>query len=436
MRPTHKPNESRLLRWQVLTVAVMVVGYSGYYLCRSNFSVALEMIVDELAAGGMDSDQARIRLGDIASAGTLAYALGKFLSGGIGDFLGGRRNLLLGMLGSVLFTVIFALGGTLPVFTLAWLCNRLVQSLGWVGMVKVTSRWFSFSSYGTVMAVISLSFLFGDAAARKFMGMLIDHGFRWQEVFYVAAGVLFGLFALSTFLLKETPRAIGEPEPESNPLCLYGVEGEEPRPPGIAALLLPLLRSRVFWYVCLLSLGLTLMRETFNTWTPSYFTKVLGLSKAEAAGQSGIFPLFGGASVLVAGFLSDQLGRGGRAIIIFWGLLLAGIALVALAHIDVGESKQAPIWLVGLIAFLMIGPYSYLAGAIALDFGGKRGSATACGIIDGVGYLGGALAGGSFARVLVAYGWAGAFTALAVVAWLSCIAAALYWLDQRLRLMA
>ena len=45
------------------------------------------------------------------------------------------------------------------------------------------------------------------------------------------------------------------------------------------------------------------------------------------------------------------------------------------------------------MAFLLIGPYSYLAGAISLDFGGKRGGATACGIIDGVGYLGGVLAG-------------------------------------------
>jgi sugar phosphate permease len=167
------PNSTRLLRWQVLTVSLMVIGYSGYYLCRSNFSVALPMIIQELGSRGVPADMAKIRLGFIASLGVLAYAIGKFVSGGLSDFLGGRRTFLGGMAGSVLFTVVFALSGGIPLFTLAWTGNRLVQSLGWVGMVKISSRWFSFSSYGTVMGIVSLSFLFGDAAARQFLAVLI-----------------------------------------------------------------------------------------------------------------------------------------------------------------------------------------------------------------------------------------------------------------------
>jgi len=42
------------------------------------------------------------------------------------------------------------------------------------------------------------------------------------------------------------------------------------------------LRSPAFWIVCGLSLGCTLLRETFNTWTPTYFTEVVGLSKMVA----------------------------------------------------------------------------------------------------------------------------------------------------------
>jgi OPA family glycerol-3-phosphate transporter-like MFS transporter len=424
-------NNRRLLRRQVLTLALLVVGYAGYYLCRSNFSVALPMILDDLTARGVDPADAKVRLGAIASLGTLAYALGKFLSGGLSDFLGGRRNFLYGMAGAVLFTVLFALGSTLPVFTLAWIGNRLVQSLGWVGMVKIASRWFSYSTYGTVMGILSLSFLFGDAAARKFMSILIDQGFDWQSVFCTAAAVLSVLYLANVLWLKETPLDIGEPEPAASPQNLFGRHGEEPTPVGIRALLRPLLRSPGFWFVCLLSLGFTLVRETFNTWTPSYFTEVVGLSKAEAAEASALFPLFGGVSVLLAGFLSDWLGRGGRAVLIFFGLVLTGAALMVLGYADLGDSRGWPIWLVALVAFVMIGPYSYLAGAIALDFGGKQGSATACGIIDGVGYLGGVLAGDSMARISVAHGWQGAFAVLAGVAWLSCVAAALFWAEQR-----
>jgi sugar phosphate permease len=80
---------------------------------------------------------------------------------------------------------------------------------------------------------------------------------------------------------------------------------------------------------------------------------------------------------------------------------------------------------------VLIGPYSYLAGAISLDFGGKRGSATASGLIDGVGYLGGVLAGNTVAGISVVWGWTGAFAALAAVAVFSSVVAALYlWEEQ------
>jgi OPA family glycerol-3-phosphate transporter-like MFS transporter len=134
---------------------------------------------------------------------------------------------------------------------------------------------------------------------------------------------------------------------------------------------------------------------------------------------------------MVAGYASDRLGRGGRAAIIFFGLLLTGFTLLILGRADFGRSTFWPVALVTAVALLMLGPYSYLAGAISLDFGGKHGSATACGFIDGVGYLGGVLAGDSIARVSIAYGWKGAFSFLAGVAGLSSAAALAYLLNQR-----
>src|SRR5215475_1027847 len=213
--PTH-----RLRRWQALTVALLVVGYAGYYLCRSNFSVTLPLIIDDLAARGWDANSAKVRLGALASIGVFAYAIGKFLSGGLTDLIGGRRAFLLGAAGAIICTASFALGGGFPVFTLAWTLNRLLQSMGWPGAVKLTSRWFSFSSYGAAMGAISLSFLFGDAVARQFMGWLIEHGVGWRGVFFAAAGVMLIIFLANLLLLKESPREIGETEPQANPLNL------------------------------------------------------------------------------------------------------------------------------------------------------------------------------------------------------------------------
>jgi len=421
----------RLAVWQGLTIALLFIGYAGYYLCRSDFSVSLPLIIDELAAHGMTPAEAKIRLGAVTSIAVLTYAIGKFFLAGIADFLGGKRNFLIGMGGSILFTLLFSLGGGIPVFTLAWIGNRLVQSSGWAGMVKITSRWFSYSSYGAVMGAISLSYLFGDAAARQFMGFLIGRGFGWRGVFQVAAGTLFVIFIANLLLLKESRAQLGLAEPDVNPLNLFGAEGSDPKPSSLRDLLAPLFRSPAFWIVCALSLGTTLVRETFNTWTPTYFHQVVGYSKAEAAGMSAVFPLFGGFAVLLTGFWSDRLGRTGRSAIMFYSLLLCSLALFALGSLRAGAGHGLPAVLVGLVGFLVIGPYAYLAGAIALDFGGKHGSATSSGIIDGVGYLGGILAGDTVARISVSFGWTGAFLALAGVALLSSGAAALLFIGQQ-----
>ena len=263
------------------------------------------------------------------------------------------------------------------------------------------------------------------------MSMLIARGFGWRGVFYLAAATLTVVLLANILLLRETPSRLGFSEPPINPSNLFKEEGEQHRPASLRSLLGAFARSPSFWLVCLLSLGVTLLRETFNLWTPTYFTQAVGLTSADAAQKSALFPLFGGASVLLAGFLSDRFGRIGRAAIVFYGLLLTTVALLTLAFVDIRFSKEVPVWLTALIAFLMIGPYSYFAGAMSLDFGGKQGSATASGLIDCVGYLGGVLSGGSVASISVSWGWKGAFVVLAGVALLSSLAAGVYLRNQQ-----
>ncbi len=423
----------RMRRWQALVLALLVVLYAACYLCRSNFSVTLSLIQQVLVDHGYSKDEAQVRLGTVASLGVLAYAIGKFFTGSVADFLGGRRNILFGMLGSVCFTVLFGLSGAVPLFTLAWFGNRLVQSFVWVGMVKVTGRWFAFGSYGTAMGVVSLSYLFGDAAARRFMGWLLAAGLGWRGVFFVAAGVLFAVFVAVWFWLKESPLDIGEPEPPGNPANVFGAGGEVDTPPSLRELLAPLLTSPVFLTVCVLSLGLTLLRETFNTWSGVLLYRRAGTEPGRRRQPQRPVPVAGG-RVGVAGRLDQRLaGAGGARGVIFFGCFFTAVVLVILGTSDFGAVTLIPVALVSLVGFLMIGPYSYLAGAISLDLGGKRGSATACGIIDGVGYLGGMAAGDTVARVTRDYGWSGTFQALAGVAALTSAVAVVFFVMQRAR---
>jgi sugar phosphate permease len=413
-----------LTPWHGATIALLALGYSGYYFCRSNLSVVVPDLIGNLARHGVSASEAQVRLGFIASAGTIAYAVGKFISGSLADLFGGRRNFLCGMGGSILFTLLFVLGGGFPLFTMAWVGNRLFQSLGWVGLVKVTSRWFSYSTYGTVMAVLSLSYLFGDAGCRWVMGRLIALGFGWRGVFVAAAISLAVLMIANLLLLREAPEDRGLPSPEANPLNVYAQQGQlDDQPPRLGTILRPLLHSVPFWLVCLLSLGTTLLRETFNFWTPTYFVQYVGLTSSLAAECSALFPLFGGISVLAAGVLSDKLGLNGRNLVLVGGMASSTVCLLMLARTPGHASQWAPVVLVTLVGFLLLGPYSYLAGAMSLDFGGKRGAATAAGIIDGVGYLAGWLSGDTVARITVAFGWKNAFLVLSAAAFLTALVA-------------
>jgi OPA family glycerol-3-phosphate transporter-like MFS transporter len=405
---------------QVTTLLLLFGGYASLYFCRADLSVATPLLVAEMSQHGIPHDAAIVRIGTITSLGVLAYALGKLFLGGLGDFWGGRPSFLIGLTGATAFTSLFAASTSAPVMTAAWVASQLTQSLAWAGLLKVSSRWFDYSSHGTVIGILSMSYLVGDAAARHWMGLLILHGVGWRGLFWFAAAVSGSMLLASAWLLRESRTQDGHAPALPNPLNVY----TDSQGQGLSALLSPLLRSRTFVLVCLLSFACTIVRETFNVWTPAYLRDYLGYDPAGAASASAVFPAVGAASVLISGWASDRLGASGRTRILCWGLAAATLALLLVKALPPGSGGSLlPLLAIGAVAFCLLGPYSYLGGALALDFGGARGAAVASGIIDGVGYLGGVLAGDSVARISVSFGWQGVFLALAGTCALAAAAA-------------
>lgn len=421
----------RLRSRQVLTVVLLFGGYAACYFCRADLSVAAPLLIEELGRRGVSHADALVHIGQIASLGVFAYAIGKLFLTGLGDFWGGRPNFLIGLGGATVFTVLFTLGGALPVFTIAWLGNRLTQSIAWAGLIKVSSKWFDFTSHGTIVGILSVSYLIGDAAARQWMGALIHEGYGWRALFYLAAAVAGFFLIANVVLLRESRTELGYPEALPHPQNLYGDSAA--RPASVAALVLPLFKSRAFLLVCLLSLGCTIVRETFNTWTPVYLRDYFGYSMSGAASASAVFPGVGAVSVIATGWLSDRLGANSRPAVMAIGLLATAVALLTLALLRPSAiGPLLPLAAIGTTALCLLGPYSYLGGALAIDFGGKQGAALSSGIIDGVGYLGSVLGGVTVARVSIAFGWKGVFLALAAISFVAAIGAGrLYGLEAR-----
>jgi OPA family glycerol-3-phosphate transporter-like MFS transporter len=414
------PDDSRLRNWQFLTAASLFAGYAGYYICRSNLAVAAPLLTDHETGFGVTKEQ----LGDVTAVGLAGYALGKFTTGPLADRVGGRTIFLAALFLSVAVTVGLAFapryaGPSLGLshvilvpLVVGWGLNRYVQAMGWGGLVLIVGRWFPPGRTATVMGILSMSYLLGDAAAKWYLGQVLAGGAKWESLFLSAAGTLGAIGVAVWFVLKASPGHIGlleYPPPESSVDESATSAWHRYR---------PLLVNRSFLLVCLLSGGLTLIRETFNFWTPTYFREVVGLDPGRAAEWSSVFPLVGAFAALFAGWLADR--RGGRTTVVtipaLFGLVLA---LLAVPLLPAGGNPRLAAAALSAVAVLLIMPYSFLAGAVAIRFGGRGGAATAANLIDTAGYLAGVLSGSLIGRVAERAGWNAAFHVLAVVAGLS-----------------
>ncbi|HSQ55673.1 MAG TPA: MFS transporter [Gemmata sp.] len=419
---------ARLRRWQTITIATLFTGYAGYYVCRSNLSVATPLLLDEYGSRGLT----KRHIGDIASVGLLLYAVGKVLNGLSTEYLGGRRMFLMGLFASVVCTVLFALSplleesfadlatwfglplAVLLPFYIIWGINRFAQSMGWGGLVQIASRWFTPARMATVMGVLSMSYLLGDAAARLFLGEVIGAGFGWRGVFLASAIILGVIGLVALFTLRNRPGDLGLPEPLPHPENVYGADKGHERP-ALRSLLWPLLTSSAFWLVCLMNAGLTLIREAFGLWNPTYLHEVAKLHSDHAAEASFVFPLSGAVSALVAGWLVDR-GGGRYGVVVIPSLLSLLAVLGMLAWLPLEGNAWLAVTLIGAAGFFLLAPYTFCAGVLAVKIGGQRAGATASGLIDTAGYLGALLAGSGIGRLAESYGWGSVFLSLAAVA--------------------
>lgn len=419
---------ARLRTWQGITVSTLFVGYAGYYVCRSVLPVVSNQLVGDPALGIDDRDYGRL-----GAVGIYCYAAGKLLNGVFTEYAGGRFMFLAGMVLSAACVVAFGLTAAFAALLVVWGLNRFVQSMGWCALVKITGRWFTPARLATVMGVLSISYLFGDALARLYLGALVKAGLGWREVFFVAAGTLLWIAAAGAFLLKRSPADLGLPEPPPPPGNVHGAHDHGDGRVPLRALLGPLFASRLFWLVCGMNMGLTAIRETFNFWTPRYLTKAVGMSAEDAGLLSFLFPLCGAVASLAAGWAADRVrGRFGRLLVPLTALTV--LALWAFASADLRGNTPLALTLIGAVAVFLMGPYTYCSGVLAMNLGGKRAGAASTGIIDAIGYLCGAVVSGEVAGYLVKhYGFDPLLDVLLGLAVVTLIVAVAYWVTEERR---
>jgi MFS transporter, OPA family, glycerol-3-phosphate transporter len=402
--------------------------YAFMYMGRYNLNVAKNSL------GAMMTNS---NLGDIFGVGAFVYAVSFLVNGPMVDKFGGKKGIIIGAVGSSVCNVVLGVltyllvthrlrGGMVPVFSAVYGLNMYFQSFGAVSIIKVKAYWFHVRERGTFGAIfgtlISLGIYFAfdwgqaiaDMAKANPQGQigwfhhLIQRLFAvngstvdalWA-LFYIPAAILIFWALLDGWLIKDTPEEAGFP-PFDVADASSGHMGEELT---TAELLKKVFGSKLMLTVAFIALCAGVLRNGVMNWY-AIFAKETGQTGAEFFTKNWGFLACccGIAGGFTGGWVSDRFfqSRRGPPAALSSGsvIILAGVMAVFLfkAPLLVG-------WCAVLISTAAIAVQSVMAATAAPDFGGRKATATASGIVDGFVYLGGSLQSFAVGR-LTAYGW-------------------------------
>jgi sugar phosphate permease len=398
-------------RWPEKTVvlAALFAAYASFYLCRANVDASLPLLSRTF---GYDKEQ----LGRLSSLAIGGYAVGKMSLGPLGDVVGGRRLMLLAVLGSVCASFGFGLSSSLVALTAFAAINRWFQSAGWAGVAHIAVREFEKEEHGTAMGWVSSSYEIGNALTLLLCGWLVRWDLGWRALFVVNPLLFLVIGVVTTHVIGRTAT---RPTPPA-------LAGPATREESVAARIAWLLGRRPFWIALGLSFLLTFVRMGFLTWTPTFLVEVVtrhGGSVSGALLKSAVFPAAGVVGALLAGRFSDRFGPGRRAPVIAASLFVVVASVLALAHGGFADTT-AILALIAVSGLFLLGPYSIVGGVVALDVGTARAASTAAGLIDFVGYVGASLTGVVLGTLAERHGWSAAFDALAFVTLAAAVLAA------------
>ncbi|XP_017546990.1 glucose-6-phosphate exchanger SLC37A1 [Pygocentrus nattereri] len=403
-----------------------------------------------------DKENYKQLLGAMDLSFLFVYAVGMYLSGIIGERLPIRLYLTMGMLTSGLFTCLFGLGYAFNVHSLSFyifvqIANGLVQTTGWPSVVTCIGNWFGKGRRGLIMGLWNSHTSVGNILGSLIAGYYVS--WNWGLSF-VVPGIIIAVMGIICFLfliehpndLKNAGTQNGAVNGQKLHKSWMGINGHkelylqykqgaksqssdmelllsqdrevcvpvqqvvvvksEAEPSAISfrgALCIP---GVVEFSFCLLFAKL--VSYTFLFWLPLYITKAAQLDSKEAGDLSTLFDVGGIVGGILAGVVSDKLGK--RATTCAVMLLLAAPTLYGFSMIS--QFGQGPtIGMLLVCGGLVNGPYALITTAVSADLGthkslkgNARALSTVTAIIDGTGSVGAAI-GPLLAGLLSAQSW-------------------------------
>ena len=150
VHPSGEPNSKPLRYWQWRVLLALMFCYLFYYTGRLAIGHAMPLMEQDL---GYSKQQ----LGWLTAVALGAYGVGQAINGNLGDWLGGRRMITLGALGSMALCWAFSFMDTALWLVVFWGANGFVQSMGWAPGGRLISLWWPRERRGLAFGLYMLS---------------------------------------------------------------------------------------------------------------------------------------------------------------------------------------------------------------------------------------------------------------------------------------
>ncbi len=398
VQATYSPEfrRRRLTNWLTLGLT-----YSAMYMGRYNLSFANKSLSETY---GWDKTQ----IGAIISSALMIYGFSAIFNGPIADKIGGRKAMLIGASGTVVFNFLFGLGaymgflgtGTLLLgyFATIWSMNSYFQSYSALALIKVNAGWFHISERGVFSAIFG-SMIQSGRALIFFLGAILVAALPWQWVFFVPSMIVAVMAFLTYRNVQDGPEHCG-----MEAVDVQDASSGDTEKVSVKYVLKKVLTNPVTLTIAFAEFCTGFVRHGFEQWFPRYMIEAQGLPLESPVFQKGAAAVViaGILGAFFAGTISDWLFKSRRTPVAFLGYALQ---VLCLAVIWKAPSVNWVIAAFVVNSFSISIVHSMLSGTASMDFGGKKAAATAAGMFDGMQYVGGAFVGLGMGWLLDNFGW-------------------------------
>lgn len=398
------------------------MSYAFLYMARYNLNVSKNAMGDMMT---------KEQFGIIFAAGTIVYGLSFLINGPLVDRIGGKKGIIIATLGSALMnllmggaTYLYLMGrlktNMVVAFSVLYALNMFFQSYGAVSIIKVKAYWFHVRERGVFGAIFGTLISFGvyfafdwgqaivDASKlnpegpRTAFQNFIQHIFAIDTgstdatwlVFTIPAFILIVWALIDMVLLKDSPKEANFDELDTADAS----SGDD----DDVKITMGLIFKKVFSNPVMITIALVdftsgVLRNGIMQWYLIFANETKETNPAFYAGSEFFIKnwglllcLTGVLGGFIAGLVSDRMFQSRRGPPAAINNFLMIFLLIAMCFF---LTKNPTMF--GLAAVLMtlavIGVHSLMSGTAAADFGGKKMTATASGIVDGCVYLGSGL---------------------------------------------